>query len=70
MVVCAAHEVAALFANEFATAFCEALAAHWTVKHRFFARLLGWVQRFIRIAFTFFAHPSSCFNIEPRETSS
>jgi hypothetical protein len=67
VVIGAAHKVAALFANEFATAFCEALAADWTVKHRFFARLAGWVRRFIRVAFTFFcAHPSSSFNIGPR----
>jgi hypothetical protein len=67
VVIGAAHKVAALFANEFATAFCETLAADWTVKHRFFARLAGWVRRFIRVAFTFFcAHPSSSFNIEPR----
>jgi hypothetical protein len=38
-VVAAAHEVAARLANKFATAFCKAFPAHWTVKHGFFAQL-------------------------------
>jgi hypothetical protein len=38
VVVAATHEVAARLANELATAFCETLAAHWTVKHRLLAR--------------------------------
>jgi hypothetical protein len=41
VVVAAAHEVAALFANKFATVFCDALAAHWTVKHRFVHPIRG-----------------------------